>query len=110
MAKLIYLSPSNHGKGNNPCLKSGCYEDKHTRPMAEAAAKYLRANGFRAIVAKESQSMAERCAESDRLGADIHMPIHTNAAAKKINQIPDVYVHQKNRRILEDVQCNCTTA
>lgn len=31
----IYISPSNHGIGQNKCLRSGCYEDKHTRPIAE---------------------------------------------------------------------------
>lgn len=65
MAKLIYLSPSNHGVGANKCKKSGCYEDKHTRPIAEACAKHLKNNGFDVIVAKASQSMAERCSESN---------------------------------------------
>lgn len=81
MAKVIYLSPSNHGEGANKCLKSGCYEDKHTRPMAEAAKKYLESSGFKVYIAAKSKSMAERCAESDRVGANLHIPIHTNAAS-----------------------------
>ena len=37
----IYISPSNHETGQNKCLRSGCYEDKHTRPIAEVCKKYL---------------------------------------------------------------------
>ena len=80
MPKVIYLSPSNHGEGSNKCLKSGCYEDKHTRPMAEAAKKYLEPNGFKVYIAKKGTSMAARRDESDRVGADLYVPIHTNAA------------------------------
>lgn len=83
MTKVIFLSPSNHGINVNKCLKSGCYEDKHTRPMAEATKKYLELNGFEVHIAKKGTSMAERCAESDRVGADLHIPIHTNAAGDK---------------------------
>ena len=80
MAKVIYLSPSNHGVGANKCLHSGCYEDKHTRPIAEAAAKYLKASGFTVYVAAVGTTMAQRCAESDKVGASLHIPIHTNAS------------------------------
>lgn len=81
MAKLIYLSPSNHGKNQNKCFKAGCYEDKHTRPIAEVCAKHLRANGFEVIVAKETQNMAARCVEANRVGAALYVPIHTNASS-----------------------------
>lgn len=79
MAKLIYLSPSNHGTGANKCKKSGCYEDKHTRPIAEVCARHLKNNGFDVIVAKTTQSMAARCSESNSKKAALHVPIHTNA-------------------------------
>lgn len=81
MAKLIYLSPSNHGKNQNKCLKAGCYEDKHTRPIAEVCAKHLKNNGFEVIVAQPNQNMAARCNEADKRGADLYVPIHTNASA-----------------------------
>lgn len=80
MAKLIYLSPSNHGAGANKCLKKGCYEDKHTRPIANAAAKYLKYSGFKVIVASKSKTMAKRCAEADKNNAALYVPIHTNAS------------------------------
>lgn len=81
MEKVIYLSPSNHGKNANKCLHAGCYEDKHTRPIAEATSKYLTARGFKVVIAKAGTSMKERCAESDKIGADLHIPIHTNASS-----------------------------
>ena len=79
MAKLIYLSPSNHGKGANKCKKADCYEDKHTRPIAEVCARHLKNNGFDVIIAKTTQNMAARCNESNSKKAALHVPIHTNA-------------------------------
>lgn len=79
MAKLIYLSPSNHGKNQNKCLHKGCYEDKHTRPIAEVCAKHLKKNGFEVIVARDVQNMTARVNEADSKGADLYVPIHTNA-------------------------------
>ena len=78
----VYLSPSNHGVGQNKCLKSGCYEDKHTRPMAEACAKYLKAAGIEVKIAAASTGVLNgaRTKEADNWGADLYVPIHTNAA------------------------------
>ena len=76
----VYLSPSNHGEGQNKCLRSGCYEDKHTRPIAEACAKYLNAAGIETKIGAKSKNMAARAKESDSFGADLYVPIHTNAA------------------------------
>ena len=80
MGKTIYLSPSNHGTGANKCVVSGCYEDKHTRPIANECARHLKHNGFNVIVARAGTSMATRCKESDNAGADLYVPIHTNAS------------------------------
>ena len=82
--KVIYLSPSNHGVGANRCLKAGCYEDKHTRPIAEAIKKFLPAKYFKVVIAGEGTSMVQRVAESDFVKADIHMPIHTNASSDRL--------------------------
>ena len=81
MARIIYLSPSSHGTGANKGITKGCYEDGHTRPIAEVTAKHLEYNGFEAVIAKKGSTLAQRCAESDRIGADLHLPIHTNACA-----------------------------
>lgn len=83
MAKLIYLSPSNHGKGANKCKKTGCYEDKHTRPIAEVCARHLKNNGFDVVIGKTTQNMAARCRESDLKKASLHVPIHTNAFSRE---------------------------
>lgn len=80
MGKTIYISPSNHGVGANKCLHSGCYEDKHTRPIAESAARYLKASGFTVYIAAPNTTMVARCAESNKVGASLHIPIHTNAS------------------------------
>lgn len=81
MAKKVFLSPSDHGEGQNKCLHSGCYEDKHTRPIAEACAKYLKASGIEVKIGTSNQSLAKRCQDSDDFGADLHVPIHTNASS-----------------------------
>ena len=81
MSKLIYLSPSNHGKNQNKCLHSGCCEDKHTRPIAEVCAKYLKATGFEVIVAEDGQNLAARVKEADSKNASLYVPIHTNASS-----------------------------
>ena len=83
MAIKIYISPSNHGVNKNKCLHSGCYEDKHTRPIAEAAAKYLKFSGFNVVVADANRSMVGRCTDANKLGVDLYMPIHTNAFSDK---------------------------
>ena len=76
----VYFSTSDHGKGQNKCLWNGCYEDKHTRPAAEVAAKILREEyGHTVIVASEDKSIFERVPEAEALKADIYVPWHTNA-------------------------------
>ena len=78
----VYLSPSNHGVNQNKCLKAGCYEDKHTRPIAESCAKYLKASGIEVKVAAADTGVMNgaRSREANNFGADLYVPIHTNAA------------------------------
>lgn len=78
MAK-VFLSPSDHGVGKNVCLHSGCYEDKHTRPIALVCEKHLKRSGVAVMIGKAAQSLSQRCRDSDSFGADLHVPIHTNA-------------------------------
>ena len=79
MVEKVFLSPSDHGVGQNVCLHSGCYEDKHTRPIAEVCAKHLKNSGIEVMIGKPNQSLYERCRDSNLFGADLHVPIHTNA-------------------------------
>lgn len=79
MAKKVFLSPSDHGAGQNKCLHKDCYEDKHTRPIAEVCAKYLKNSGVEVMIGTANQSLSQRCKDSDNFGANLHVPIHTNA-------------------------------
>lgn len=79
MAKKVFLSPSDHGVGENVCLHADCYEDKHTRPIAEVCAKHLKNSGVEVMIGTANQSLYKRCQDSDNFGADLHVPIHTNA-------------------------------
>ena len=81
MSKTIYLSPSNHGVNQNKCKIAGCYEDKHTRPIADETAKHLKYNGFNVIVADANRSVIGRCNDANKLGVDLYVPIHTNASS-----------------------------
>lgn len=80
MAKTIYLSPSAHGVGSNRCLLSGCYEDKHTRPIANETARHLKFNGFNVIIGTNEDVYA-RCREANSKKVDLYVPIHTNASS-----------------------------
>lgn len=82
--RVIYITPSNHGVGANRCCHKGCYEDKHTRPIAESVKKYLPTKYFKVVIAAEGTSMEQRVAESDFLRADLHVPVHTNASSDKL--------------------------
>ena len=81
MAKRVFLSPSDHGEGQNKCLHTGCYEDKHTRPIAEVCAKHLKNSGVEVKIGTANQKLLHRCWDSDDFYADLHVPIHTNAAS-----------------------------
>lgn len=79
MAKTIYLSPSTHGVNRNKCLKPGCYEDKHTLPIAKETARHLKHNGFKVIIGT-LDDIEDRCIEANKMGVDLYVPIHTNAS------------------------------
>lgn len=79
MGEKVFLSPSDHGVGQNKCLHADCYEDKHTRPIAEVCAKHLKNSGIEVMIGKADQSLYDRCRDSNLFGADLHVPIHTNA-------------------------------
>ena len=81
MSTVLYHSPSNHGEGNNPCLHANCYEDKHTRPIAEAVAKYLDKKDFKNFIADDATGVLNgaRTRESNAVFADLHLAYHTNA-------------------------------
>lgn len=66
--------------------------------IAAAAAKALKRCGFDVMVAKSGTLMQTRCPESDKFGADIHMPIHTNAFNGKYTGGTRVFCLNSNGR------------
>lgn len=82
MAKKIYLSPSN--QRSNSYATGSTNEMAQCDKIAAAAAKALKRCGFEVKVGKSGDTMQNRCSESDSFGADIHMPIHTNAYNGKV--------------------------
>lgn len=76
MAKLIYLSPSD--QDGNAYAYGNTNEAVQCRRIADACEVALERCGFR-VVNNQVDTMEDRVAESNALGADLHMPIHTNA-------------------------------
>lgn len=73
----IYLSPSM--QAGNPYSAGGTNEMVQCNRIAEAARTALLRCGFEVKKAPQGQSMEENVAESNAWGADLHLPIHTNA-------------------------------
>ncbi len=82
MSKRIYLSPSNQNR--NAYATGNTTEMAQCDKIANATASALKRCGFDVRVGKSGDTMENRCNESDRFGADIHMPIHTNAYNGKV--------------------------
>ena len=76
MSTKIYLSPSS--QNNNQC-SAGDTEAQHCRKIAESVKKYLEKNGFKVKLADASLDVSGRVKDSNNWGADVHIPIHTNA-------------------------------
>lgn len=82
MAKKIYLSPSEQPE--NLYAYGGTNEKAQCRRISAAAAEALKRCGFEVIDGK-SNTLAARCQESNEWGADLHVPIHTNAFNGKVS-------------------------
>ena len=76
MAKKIYLSPSD--QTNNKYAAGSTNEEKVCEQIADACEAALKRCGFE-VKNNKTSSMANRVAESNAWGADLHVPIHTNA-------------------------------
>lgn len=107
MVYTIYHSPSNHGKGANRCRKLDCYEDKHTRPMAEATAKYLKRAEFKNFIAAASTGVLNgaRTRESNAMGANLHIAYHTNAFSDKNTRYLMIMCHRTDGEYLKIFNC-----
>lgn len=76
MSKKVYLSPSDQTR--NQYAYGNTTEDVQCGKIAAACKTALERNGIQVKVG-QYDTMANRCAASDKFGADLHVPIHTNA-------------------------------
>lgn len=77
MSKKIYLSPSN--QSGNTYAYGNTNECDQCNRIADAAKEALERCGFTVKKAPKGQDMSKSIAESNAWGADLHLPIHTNA-------------------------------
>ena len=75
MAYRIYLSPSDQDA--NSYAYGNTNEMVQCRRIADACEVALKRCGFE-VMNNQKDEMEDRVAESNRWGADLHMPIHTN--------------------------------
>lgn len=81
MAKKVYLSPSDQTK--NAYAHGNTTEAIQCGKIAEACKVALERNGVKVMIG-QYDSMTNRCNASDNFGADLHVPIHTNAYNGKV--------------------------
>lgn len=72
----VFLSPSN--QYDNPYAYGDTTEGVQCGKIAEACKEALERSGV-AVKLMHDESMQEKCAASNAFGADLHVPIHTNA-------------------------------
>jgi len=82
MSKRVYISPSDQTE--NRYAWGNTNEHVQCQKIAEAEATALRRSGVEVKLAAFGTTMAQRCAESDAWGADIHSCVHTNAFNGKV--------------------------
>ena len=82
MSKKVYISPSDQTE--NRYAWGNTNEHVQCQKIAEAETAALRRSGVEVKLAAFGTTMAQRCAESDAWGADIHNCVHTNAANGKV--------------------------
>lgn len=80
--KKIYLSPSDQPENlyayGNTNEKVVCTE------ISAYAENALKRNGFE-VITGTSTSLSARCSEADKWGADLYIPVHTNAFNGKVS-------------------------
>ena len=97
----IYLSPS--AQPHNAYAVGNTTEQVQCNRIATAAKKALERNGYVVKKAPEGQSYVKNVAESNAWGADIHMPIHTNAGGNKKGTLGLCYRGCVNNKYMQAV-------
>ncbi len=81
--KKVYLSPSNQTR--NLYAHGDTNEAVQCEKMAEYCKAALERSGVSVQVGSRNMNMEKRCIASDAMGADLHVPIHTNAFNGKVS-------------------------
>lgn len=97
----IYLSPS--AQPHNAYAVGNTTEQVQCNRIATAAKKALERNGYTVKKAPEGQSYVKNVAESNTWGADIHMPIHTNAGGNHKGTLGLCYKGCVNNKYMQAV-------
>lgn len=74
----IYLSPSN--QTSNLYATNNTNENAQCTRIANYCKEALNRCGFNVMVATISDTLVNRCKQSDKFNAELHVPIHTNAS------------------------------
>ena len=82
MSKKVFLSPSN--QYDNVYAYGNTTEGVQCGKIAEACKTALIRNGID-VMLMHDESMQEKCQKSNEFGADLHVPIHTNACNGKVS-------------------------
>ena len=82
MSKKVFLSPSN--QYDNVYAYGNTTEGVQCGKIAEACKTALIRNGID-VMLMHDESMQEKCQKSNAFGADLHVPIHTNAFNGKVS-------------------------
>lgn len=85
MARKIYLSPSN--QNSNTYSAGNTNEMEQCNRIADYAKTALERCGFSVKKAPKGQNMNTSISESNSWGADLHIPIHTNAGGGKGTEV-----------------------
>jgi N-acetylmuramoyl-L-alanine amidase len=81
----IYIAPSS--QPHNAYAGTSTNEQRQCTRIAHEAAEALRRNGYTVKVSTEGLSNVSKIKQSNEWGADIHLPIHTNAGGGKGSEV-----------------------
>lgn len=98
MSKKIYLSPSN--QDGNMYAYGNTNEMEQCNRIADCAKTALERCGFQVKKAPKGQNMRTSINESNAWGADLHIPIHTNAYNGKASGTV-VFVYNKSNAAMK---------
>lgn len=82
MAKRIFISPSDQFE--NTYAAGNTNEGEQMGKLADKLAPILQRCGFETMIVHQS-TLANKCEKSDAWGADLHLPLHSNACNGKVS-------------------------